>query len=88
MVNWFYWFLILSSELSNSNLLTFCAENNSFIWSKFGDLIGSTELVKSKSMKVLAVKDLEVSAVLWQYDLTSVFLKVQAEQKSWDKWNL
>lgn len=78
----------MSSELSNSNLFTFCAEDSSFIWSKFGDLVGSTELVKSKSMKILAVKDLEVSAVIWRYGLTSVVPKVQTEQKSWNKGNL
>ena len=54
-----------SSELPNSNLFTFSAEDNSFISNKFGDLIASTDLVKRKSIKLFAVKDPEVSAFIW-----------------------
>ena len=41
---------IFCSKLPNSNLFTFSAEDNSFISSKFGDLIASTDLVKPKSI--------------------------------------
>ena len=54
-----------SSELPNSNLFTFGADDNSFISSKFGDLTASTDLVKQNSIKLFAVKDPEVSAFIW-----------------------
>ena len=54
-----------SSQLPNSNLFTFTADDNSFISSKFSDLITSTDLVKRKSIKFFSVKDPEVSAFIW-----------------------
>ena len=68
-------------------MFTFSAEDNSFISNKFGDLIASTDLVKRKSIKLFAVKDPEVSAFIWWYDLTSVVAKVKTEQKKFKKGN-
>ena len=76
-----------SSQLPNSNLFTFTADDNSFISSKFSDLITSTDLVKRKSIKFFSVKDPEVSAFIWWYDLTSVVAKVKTEQKKFKKGN-
>ena len=56
-------------------IVTFIAENNTFIWS-FVDLIASTDHVKGKPLEVLAVKDPEVGAFVRRYSLTSVVVKV------------
>ena len=42
--------------------VTFSAEDSTLIWSKFRNLIASTDHVKGKSVKVLGTKDPEVSA--------------------------
>ena len=57
------------------------AEDNTFIWIKFVDLIASTDHVKGKSIEVLNAKDLEVDAFVRRYGLTSVVAKVRTDRK-------
>ena len=57
------------------------AEDNTFIWIKFVDLIASTDHVKGKSIEVLKANDLEVDAFVRRYGLTSVVAKVRTDRK-------
>ena len=50
-------------------------------WSKFVDLIASTDHVKKKSIEFLAAKDPEVGAFLRRYGLTSVVAKLRTCRK-------
>ena len=64
--------------------VTFRAEDNTFIWSKFGNLIASTDLI----VEVIASKDPEVGAFVQRYGLTSVVAKVRTERKTFKKGNI